>query len=88
MGHNLKSNSSFLTALLVGVMVTLLAGIIIFTYFFAPEKPTAPPVSIVKYEAPPSLELVNYRFDSLNLDNADGSKYAVRPTAHSRSPSY
>jgi hypothetical protein len=78
MGHNLKSNSSFLTALLVGAMVALLVGIIAFTYFFAPDKPSAPPVSIVKYEAPPSLETVSYRFnESLSLDSEGPQQISI-----------
>jgi hypothetical protein len=78
MGHKLKSSSSFLTALLVVVMVTLLAGIIVLTYFFAPEKPSAPPVSVLKYEAPPSLQTVSYRFDdSLELDSTDGMDFNI-----------
>ena len=66
MGHRLKSSSSFVTALLVGVMVTLLLGIIVITQLFAPDKPPPPPVSIVKYEAPPSLEELSYQFNAMN----------------------
>lgn len=65
MSRRHETTSSRTTAIVIGFSILSLIIFITLSYFLAPDKPDAAPVSVITFEAPPPQELPQFDFDPI-----------------------